>query len=76
MEGPASAPVRTEADLRAALVDLGQRAPSADAVLSEMRATGTPRRRRLPETPGPPKPAGHPARPRGPRPARAPPLVR
>ena len=64
MQGPASAPVRTEADLRAALVDLGQRAPSADAVLSEMRATGTPRRRRLPETPGLPDQRRRPGRPR------------
>ena len=70
MQGPASAPVRTEADLRAALVDLGQRAPSADAVLSEMRATGTPRRRRLPEPPGLPDQRRRPGRPRAVGPGR------
>jgi hypothetical protein len=61
MQSPERAPMRTEADVRAALAELARRAPAADAVLSEMREAGLPRRRGSPEVPGP---AGWPGRPR------------
>ncbi len=45
MDGRRKAPVRTEADIRAALTELGRRAPSAEDVLSELRDSGRGRRR-------------------------------
>jgi hypothetical protein len=47
MKGPGMAPTRTEADLRAALAEQAQRAPSADDVLNTLRQPG-PRRRHQP----------------------------
>jgi hypothetical protein len=49
MQSPGNAPTRTEAELRAALAELGQRAHSADLVLSEMRDAGK-GRLRMPKT--------------------------
>lgn len=46
MPGPGKAPSRTEADLRAALLELGQRARSAEEVLSALREPGARQRRR------------------------------
>ncbi len=46
MEGLGQAPARTEADLRAALAELGRQAPAADEVLSALREAGS-RRPRL-----------------------------
>lgn len=59
MEGLGRAPARAEADLRAALAELGQRAPSADDVLSSLpedvlsalRGAGPCRQRRSPRLP-------------------------
>jgi hypothetical protein len=44
MKGPGTAPARTEADLRAALAEQAQQAPSADEVLSTLRQAGSRRR--------------------------------
>ena len=48
MAGRDKAPARTEADIRAALTELAQRAPSAGAVLTAVRGDliPAPRRRR------------------------------
>jgi len=56
MEGLGTAPPRTEAHLRAALAELGRRAPSADDVLSALREAGSRRQRRSPRLPGRPRP--------------------
>ena len=50
MQSPGNAPMRTEADIRAALAELGQRAHSADLVLSEVRDAREGRLRRMPRT--------------------------
>jgi hypothetical protein len=47
MESVGQAPGRTEADLRAALAELSQRAPAADGVLSAVREAGPGRPRSL-----------------------------
>ncbi len=52
MQDPGRAVVRTEADVRAALVELAQRAPSADAVLIAIRDTGSRRQLGSPEMQG------------------------
>ena len=52
MEGQGRAPGYTEADIRAALAELGRRAPSADDVLSAVREAGSRRPRRTPWLPG------------------------
>jgi len=57
MEGLGRTPARTEADLRAALAELGRRAPSADDVLSALREAGSRRQRRSPP-PGQLRPVG------------------
>ena len=57
MEGLGRAPARTEADIRAALAELGRRAPRADDVLSALRDAG-PRRQRRSQRPGQPRPTG------------------
>ena len=44
MKGPGTAPARTEADLRAALAEQAQQAPSADDVLSTVPQAGSLRR--------------------------------
>ena len=44
MEAPGTAPMRTEADLRAALAEQARRAPSAEDVLSALRQAGSRRR--------------------------------
>lgn len=56
MPGPGKASSRTEADLRAALVELGQRARSAEDVLSALHepGAGARRRRRLLQVPAGP----------------------
>jgi hypothetical protein len=46
MDGQGGAPVRTEADIRAALTELGQRAPSPDDVLSALHEAAPRRPRR------------------------------
>jgi hypothetical protein len=51
------APAPTEADLRAALAELAQRARSADDVLSALVESGSIRRRRSLRRPGQPRPA-------------------
>ncbi len=53
MLGRGKAPVRTEADISAALTELAQRAPSAGAVLSAMRDAGAHQQGRLPRAQGP-----------------------
>jgi hypothetical protein len=53
MLGRGNAPARTEADISAALTELAQRAPGADAVLSAMRDAGAHQQDRLLQTPGP-----------------------
>ena len=53
MHSPGNAPTRTEAELRAALAELGQRAHSPDLVLSEMRDAGKGRPRMLSGAPLP-----------------------
>ena len=58
MEGLGRAPARTEAALRAALAELGRRAPSADDVLSALREARSRRQRSSPRLPGRPRPAG------------------
>jgi hypothetical protein len=58
MEGLGTAPARTEADLRAALAELGRRAPSTDDVLSALRESGSRRQRGSPRRPGQPRTAG------------------
>ncbi len=58
MEGVGRAPARTEADIRAVLAELGRRAPSADDVLSELRAAGPRRRGTSPQLPGQLRTAG------------------
>jgi hypothetical protein len=61
MPGPGRPPVRTEADIRNALAELGRRAPSSDAVLNAMREAGLHRGPGLPEVTGS---AGQPGQPR------------
>jgi hypothetical protein len=56
MKGLGRAPARTEADIRAALAELGRRAPSADDVLSALREAGPRRQRGSPQPPGQPRP--------------------
>ena len=56
MEGLGRAPARTEADIRAALAELGRQAPAADDVLSALREAGSRRQRRSPWWPGRPLP--------------------
>jgi hypothetical protein len=58
MEGLGRAPARTEADIRAALAELGRRAPSADEVLSALREAGSRRPRRTPRLRGESRPVG------------------
>ncbi|MGN6176383.1 MAG: hypothetical protein ACTHPS_26055, partial [Streptosporangiaceae bacterium] len=58
MNGLGRAPARTEADIRAALAELGRRAPSADDVLSALREAGSRRPRRTPRLRGQSRPAG------------------
>ena len=58
MEGLGRAPARTEADLRAALAELGRRAPSTDDVLSALRESGSRRQRGSPRRAGQPRSAG------------------
>jgi hypothetical protein len=55
MQGLGKAPSRTEADLRAALAELGRRALSTEAVLSELREAGARRRSRPLRVPGRPR---------------------
>jgi hypothetical protein len=57
MEGLRRAPAHTEADLRAALAELGRRAPGADDVLSALREAGSRRQRGSPR-PGQRRPVG------------------
>jgi hypothetical protein len=52
MHSPGQAPMHTEADIRAALTELGWRAYSAEAVLSGMRDAGSGRLRRSQRTRG------------------------
>ena len=52
MAGREKAPVRTEADVSAALTELAQRAPSAGAVLSAVCDAGAHQQDPLPRTPG------------------------
>ena len=54
MEGLGRTPARTEADIRAALAELGRRAPSTDDVLSALREAGPRRQWRSPRLPGQP----------------------
>ena len=58
MDGLGRTPARTEADICAALAELGRQAPGADGVLSELREAGSRRQRRSPWLPGQPLPAG------------------
>jgi len=58
MDGAGRAPTRTEADIRAALAELGRRAPGAEDVLSALREAGSRRQRRSPQLPFRPWPAG------------------
>ena len=58
MDGLGGTPARTEADVRAALAELGRRAPGAEEVLSALREAGSRRHRRSPRLPGRPGPAG------------------
>jgi len=58
MQGLGKAPARTEADLRAALAELGRRAPSAEDVLSAVREAGPRRQRRPLQLPGEPRLVG------------------
>jgi hypothetical protein len=58
MEGLGRAPACTEAGIRAALVELGQRAPSVDDVLSGLREASSRRQRRSPRLPGQPRRVG------------------
>jgi len=58
MDDPGRAPAHTEADLRAALAELGRQAPSADEVLHALGEAGSRRRRGWPQFPGQPRPAG------------------
>lgn len=53
MLGRERAPVRTEADISAALTELARRAPGTDAVLSAVRDAGARQQDGLPRTPGP-----------------------
>jgi hypothetical protein len=53
MKGLGQAPARTEADLRAALAELGRRAPSADDVLRALREADSRRQRRSLRSAGP-----------------------
>jgi len=52
MDGLGRTPARTEADICAALAELGRQAPSADGVLSELREARSRRQRRSPRLPG------------------------
>jgi hypothetical protein len=58
MDGLGRAPARTEADIRAALAELGRRAPGAEEVLSALRDAGSRRQRRSTQLPGRLWPAG------------------
>jgi hypothetical protein len=58
MEGQGKAPTYTEADIRAALAELAERAPGADEVLSGVREAGSRRPRKSPRLPPRPWPAG------------------
>jgi hypothetical protein len=58
MDSLGRTPARTEADICAALAELGGQAPSADSVLSELREARSRRQRRSPWLPGQPLPAG------------------
>jgi hypothetical protein len=58
MDGLGRTPARTEADICAALAELGRQAPSADGVLSELREARSRRQRRSPLLPGQPLPTG------------------
>ena len=53
MTGRGEAPARTEADISAALAELAQRAPSADAVLTAVRKTRANGHQGSPPAPGP-----------------------
>jgi hypothetical protein len=55
MCGRGQAPVPTEADIRAALVELAQRAPSTDAVLTAVRDARAHQHNGSPRPPGPPR---------------------